>query len=79
MDYTKKTILITIVFCVVSAGVCAVGAAGEQGKSRVIHFPKDRSLGRIMVIDGNIKRRIRTFYYSGDGVDWHTDCRFAEN
>ena len=65
MDYTKKTILIAIVFCVVLAGVCTVGTAGEEGKSRVIHFPKDRSLGRIKVKDADIIKGHQDYH------DWY--------
>ena len=43
---------------------------------RVLHFPKDRSLGRIMVQDGNIKRQIQTFYYWVDGAHWHAQAEY---
>jgi Leucine-rich repeat (LRR) protein len=45
--------------------------AGEAAK-RILHFPQDRSLGRILVQDTNVKRRIRTFHYWVDGGDWHS-------
>jgi len=72
MKNDKVAILIAIVFCMVLGEVCAVGTAGEEGKSRVVHFPKDRSLGRIKVMDANIKRQIQaSHYYAWYGVGWH--------
>ena len=39
--------------------------------ARVLHFPKNRSLGRVMVQDASIVRKIETFYYWIDGCfDW---------
>ena len=37
---------------------------------RVIHFPKERSLGRLMIQDSNAERRIKTFKYGTDGTEW---------
>ena len=34
-----------------------------QGKERIVHFPKNRSLGRLMIQDANLVRNIQTFYY----------------
>jgi beta-lactamase regulating signal transducer with metallopeptidase domain/Leucine-rich repeat (LRR) protein len=48
------------------------GESAEHG--RVLHFPKDRSLGRLKVMDANIKRAVRTrtsHYYAMDGVVWN--------
>lgn len=48
----------------------------ESAKSvsvgRVLHFPKDRSLGRLMIQDSNVVRDIKTFHYwtmAGD-TEW---------
>ncbi|MHC4336962.1 MAG: leucine-rich repeat domain-containing protein [Planctomycetota bacterium] len=61
MRNAKKTTLIVILICAGFMGACwaatdigAPQAVGQQRKVRVVHFPKDRSLGRIMVKDADI-------------------------
>jgi len=49
MRNVKKTILIVMSLCAGLAGVCLAGAANEEAKARVIHFPKDRSIGSLYV------------------------------
>ncbi len=47
-------------------------SAKPQGKERIVHFPKERSLGRLMFQDADAVRNIQTFYYwtgAGDS-DW---------
>lgn len=34
-----------------------------QGKERIVHFPKEQSLGRLMIQDDDVERNIRTFFY----------------
>ena len=46
----------------------------ESG-SRVLHFPKDRSLGRITVLDVNRQRQIRDYSYWDDG-DWNVNAEY---
>jgi Leucine-rich repeat (LRR) protein len=59
--------------------VCAhspCATAGEGGMSeafagpRVLHFPAERSLGRLLVQDANAVRRIVDFHYWIDGTEW---------
>ena len=44
--------------------------SATEGEARVLHFPKDRSLGRIMVQDVDLKRQIQNFSYWIDGASW---------
>jgi len=37
---------------------------------RVLHFPKDRSLGALNIQDTGIKRKIESFHYWIDGTNW---------
>lgn len=39
------------------------------GAERVLHFPKDRSLGMLQVLDAGIKRQIKDFYQWIDGTE----------
>ena len=71
MRGVKGMALVLMVFLVGFGAVCWGETGGAEGKERILHFPKERSLGRIMVIDANIKRQIQTFHFTVDGVDWH--------
>jgi hypothetical protein len=58
MRNAKKTTLIVILICAGSVPACwaatALGApqaVGQQPKVRILHFPKDRSLGRVTFAD----------------------------
>jgi len=43
----------------------------SQAKERVIHFPKDRSLGNLLIQDANVVRQIQSFFYwTEDGAQW---------
>jgi len=45
--------------------------SAEMAKNeRVIHFPRERSLGRLLVQDENAVRHIETFYHWIDGTKW---------
>ena len=68
--------------CVLLAAlsVCAYGQGGK-----VLHFPKDRSLGKIKIADAGIKRQIRISHYDGmdsigsqDWSDWMNAENFSE-
>lgn len=64
----KNIVLTVMVVCVGLVGVCS---ATENG--RILHFPADRSLGKIKVMDANIKRQIQISRYT-DSVgyqDWY--------
>lgn len=60
----KRKILIVIWIC-----LSAITIAGEKNltgpvnKERIIHFPKDRSIGQLKVKDAGIKRQIKSFHY----------------
>jgi len=41
-----------------------------QSEKRVVHFPPDRSLGRLMIQDANADRRIEHFDYRPGGTEW---------
>jgi len=41
-----------------------------ESKERVVHFPKDHCLGRLMVQDEGAVRKIETFHYWVDGTEW---------
>ena len=72
MRGVKGIVLVLAVVFVGFGAVCALGeTAGAEGKERILHFPKERSLGRIMVVDADIERRIQPFYSSGDGINWY--------
>ncbi len=43
----------------------ALGAAG-----RVVHFPNDRCLGRLMIQDADAEREIVSFHHWVDGTEW---------
>ena len=45
----------------------------SQSKGRVVHFPKDRSLGGLLIQDENVIREIKTFFYwTEDGAQWES-------
>ena len=67
MRGVKGIILVLVGF----GAVCSGETAGAESEERILHFPKERSLGRIMVINANIERQIKTFHFTVDGVDWH--------
>ncbi len=45
--------------------------SGSPG-SRVVHFPRNRSLGALSVQDVNVKRQIETFYHWINGTSWES-------
>ena len=78
-SYKGKVLVLVVVLVVVLVGfgvVCSGETAGAESKERILHFPKERSLGMVKVGAANRERRINTFYYTGDGIDWYEQ---AEN
>jgi Leucine-rich repeat (LRR) protein len=67
------SVLATSITLTILGGITLGYAESDAGKpaTRILHFPKDRSLGRIMVQDASIKRQIQTFHHWVDGADWH--------
>ncbi|HUU16710.1 MAG TPA: hypothetical protein VMW72_06140 [Sedimentisphaerales bacterium] len=41
-----------------------------EGETRILHFPRDRSMGKLFVKDMSIKRRIDTFHHWIDNANW---------
>jgi len=84
-----KTILIAIVICVGLVGLCSAGSdvmdqyrarkgikdSAVQNKGRVLHFPSDRSLGKLWLQDAGVKRQIKTFHHWIDGAEWEYFCQ----
>jgi Leucine-rich repeat (LRR) protein len=48
--------LITGFICAVAAGFCLAQAANEEVKGRIVHFPKDHSLGQLQIRDHGSQR-----------------------
>ncbi len=66
--------LVSFIALTAIGGLSLVYAESDANKTttRVLHFPKDRSLGRIKVMDANIKRQIQVSHYDSlDSVGWH--------
>ncbi len=66
----KKIILIVILICAGSVPACwaatALGApeaVGQQHKVRIVHFPMDRSLGRVTFADADIQETRYDFHF----------------
>ena len=96
MRYTKRKILVALLFCAGFALVNSVKAvqqrpvdkplstwelihksqvkqaepAEPESAGRVLHFPKERSLGQLMIRDSNVVRDIKTFHYWVRNSDW---------
>jgi peroxiredoxin len=47
---------------------CCVALAEPAAAKRILHFPKDRSLGMLLILDAAIERKIQDFYYHVDGT-----------
>lgn len=64
--------IVSLIALATIGGLNLVYAESGANKSatRVLHFPKDRSLGRIMVQNVNTKREIQTFHYWINTPDW---------
>jgi len=53
----------------VVASCCLAGAAGSETPARTLHFPPDRSLGMLYMLDARIQRKIKDFHYWIDGTE----------
>jgi len=62
-----RNIMRVEVFIVFIYGFIATVSA-QNSQSRILHFPADRSLGRITVLDAGIKREITHFSHWIDGT-----------
>ncbi len=51
-------------------------AIETDGGQRVLHFPKDRSLGTLKIQDSGLKRQIKTFHYWIDGANWYEHAEY---
>ncbi len=62
---------ITIACALLAAlSVCAYGQGGK-----VLHFPADRSVGKIYIQDADFRREIKSFFYwTDDGEKWEYYC-----
>jgi len=68
MQNAKRAIVIVIFFC--TDFVPDVGSK-LYAQSRVLHFPKDRSLGNLLIQDESVKRKIKSFFFwTEDGTEW---------
>jgi len=64
MKHHNRMYLMIFVVC-----VSLLHAEPEAGRptGRILHFPTDRSLGKLMVLDANVKRQIKKFAHWLDG------------
>jgi hypothetical protein len=69
MRKAKRTILIAMLICVVTVPVCSAQTNRGATKSRVIHFPKDRSLGILMIEDAE-QMSTSPFGFALEGIKW---------
>jgi len=75
-------LVVSIVAVLLAAGVAfaqsrpAEMEETETGGVRIVHFPKDRSLGTLKLLDKNRKRQIATFFYWIDGHSWWSDWEY---
>ncbi len=61
MRKAKGTILIAMLICVVTVPVCSAQTKRGTTKARVVHFPADRSLGKLMIHE-NARRNIGRYF-----------------
>jgi len=79
MRNAKKTTLIVMVIWVGLVAACwaatdigAPEAVGQQRKVRIVHFPKDRSLGRVTFADADIQETRYDFHF------WYGQTEYKE-
>jgi len=70
MRNAEKTILIAMLFWMAFTPDCWPKTTYGQAKSHVVHFPKDRSLGGLLIQDIGVKRQIEDFMHWVDGTKW---------
>lgn len=60
----------TVYVLLASLSVCAYGQGGK-----VLHFPADRSVGKVFIQNASIQREIKSFHYwTNDGNEWEYHC-----
>ena len=72
---SARFILAAIVFALPAFAHLAEAAETPdppQAPGRVVHFPKDFSLGHLLTRDANAKRSIESYYHWIDGVEWES-------
>ncbi|MBW8034243.1 MAG: hypothetical protein FVQ79_00830 [Planctomycetes bacterium] len=89
MRNANRVVLIAMVFLLGLAGICSAGSQVwdlyrsqkrnnepvSQNIERILHFPADRSVGKVFVQDANIRREIKSFHYwTNDGQEWEYYC-----
>ena len=62
----RKKIVSAVLFAIVLSAIYPC----QAGQGRVLHFPENRSIGRVMIQDAASERRIETFHYWIDDIDW---------
>jgi len=64
--------LVSFIALTVIGGINLVYAESDPGKSatRVLHFPKDLSLGKLFIRDADLVRRVDTSIFWADKVKW---------
>ena len=75
MFKTKQVLLIVCLFCFFTSVLLGETVKIEKDSERVIHFPKDRSLGQIWVQDNSVKRQIENFHHWIDAAEWEYFCQ----
>jgi len=70
MRNAEKTILIAMLFWMAFTPDCWPKTTYGQAKSHVVHFPKDRSLGNLLIQDVGVKRQIESFYHWVGDAKW---------
>jgi Leucine-rich repeat (LRR) protein len=64
-----KRIIIAVVL--ISVYFLPDTSSGLYAQRRVVHFPKDRSLGNLLIQDESVKRQIKSFFFwTEDGTEW---------
>jgi len=72
LQKTTKTIIIAMAVCV-CVGLTSVCPA-EDGES-VLHFPGDRTAGKVFTLDDSHVRQVNGFYHWTEDVeDWQYHC-----
>ncbi len=68
-SYKGKVLVLMAVF-VGFVVVCSGETAGAESKERILHFPKERSLGMLKIQDADTVRQIESFHHWIDGAEW---------
>lgn len=71
MSRFSGTILVSVLFCAVFMPVCSAKTAGGQVNTRIVHFPKDRSMGKLKVLESSPENGCRL---DAGGDKWEYLC-----